>query len=278
MNSLRTSARLRYTLRTLLIVIAAVSVAFAWCANRQHPAALHVAARSGDSAQVRQLLDSGFPVNLPSSSEWDGFGSKESPLHVAVRYAQLDVAKLLIERNADVNAGDRYYETPLFVAFDRRLTALLLNHGANVNVRSDLQYGPLHRLARYSRDPRAVELLLQHGAEIDAKTNVGTTPLHEAMISAVPEVVEVLLSYGADPNARTHSGLTPLHWAVMPSFDVAAKDPKPALRLLVQYSGDVNVTDNDGVTPLGFATVINDHALITVLKELGARDRSSEQK
>lgn len=270
---------MRYTLRTLLILIAGVSVivTVAWWANRKPPAALHNAARSGDPAQVRALLDSGFPVNLQSSSEWDGFGSKESPLHVAVRHGQFDVATLLIERNADVNAVDYYDETPLFVAFDSRLTALLLNHGAKVNVRSDLQYGPLHRLARYSRDPRAVELLLEHGAEVDAKSNVGTTPLHEAMISAVPEVVEVLLSCGADPNARTQSGLTPLHWAVMP-FNEPPNDRKPAIRLLVQYGANVDATEMDGATPLDFAELVNDHVSTALLRELGAMEQSSRQK
>lgn len=53
-------------------------------------------------------------------------------------------------------------------------------------------------------------LLVQHGANVNARSEDGQTPLHNAAHSGYPEIVLYLIEHGADVNARAHDGRTPL--------------------------------------------------------------------
>ena len=60
-----------------------------------------------------------------------------------------------------------------------------------------------------------VVVLLDHGADIEAKTNSGETPLHlAAEFNKEPAVVKVLLDRGVDAQARSKSGEIPLFVAI----------------------------------------------------------------
>lgn len=60
---------------------------------------------------------------------------------------------------------------------------------------------------------RAVEILLQHGADINMKTYKAFTPLHLSVISAEIGVMELLLRSGSDVNISSDDGKTPIHTA-----------------------------------------------------------------
>ena len=115
---------------------------------------LHEAVRSGSASIVEQLLVPGVNVN----DQDDG----ETPLHVAVRHAQIQVMGLLIAHGAGINAQDQQGNSPLYTA-----------------VSSDCA--------------PAVELLLAHGAD----TNIPRlgTPLHVAALHESTRVIELLLEY-----------------------------------------------------------------------------------
>ncbi len=54
-----------------------------------------------------------------------------------------------------------------------------------------------------------VELLLDRGAEVNVRDNGRVTPLHDAaMSSSNPKVIKLLLDYGADSKARESDGHT----------------------------------------------------------------------
>ena len=67
---------------------------------------LLVAAKAGDLAAVRQILERGADVNARDVN-------KETPLHDAAARGKTEVAALLIEKGAKVNARDVNQETPL---------------------------------------------------------------------------------------------------------------------------------------------------------------------
>ncbi len=93
-----------------------------------HAAAIHDAAKKGDVAAISAALDAGANIN-----EFDGTAT---PLYYAVMVAQLDAAKLLMDRGADVNTVSALGDTPLGPAVGRRnieFIRLLLDHGANPN-------------------------------------------------------------------------------------------------------------------------------------------------
>ena len=85
------------------------------------------AVRNGNISRVESLLDRGADVNVRAG--YYGW----TPLMVAVYYGHPDIAKLLIERGANVNARDRYGHTPLAFAKHhgkKEIIKLLENAGA----------------------------------------------------------------------------------------------------------------------------------------------------
>ena len=85
------------------------------------------AARKGDAAAVKALLDKGVNVNSKTR-----YGA--TALSYACDKGHVDVVKLLIERGADVNAADTFYgEVPLGWALSHdhvQVVKLLLDKGA----------------------------------------------------------------------------------------------------------------------------------------------------
>ena len=63
--------------------------------------------------------------------------------------------------------------------------------------------------------PAAVQAMLDHGAEVNARTQFGETPLHAAARhNDNLVVISQLLDRGAEVNARDEWDRTPLHAAV----------------------------------------------------------------
>ena len=137
---------------------------------------LHAAARAGDIAKVRSLLDSGANPNSKNTWAW-------TPLHQAASCGQHDVAALLLKRGATVQAKNNFEETPL------------------------------HCASTYGHD-ELVELILHYGADPNDNKNVGwSTPLHKASENGNLGTAKLLLDHGADPNNSNEGGNTPLSYA-----------------------------------------------------------------
>ena len=95
--------------------------------------ALSEAARKGDAAAVKKLLDEGVDVNTK-------FRYDRTALSFACDRGNVEVVKVLLDRGADVNAKDTFYgATPLTWASSpamarkpqhAEVVGLLLNHGA----------------------------------------------------------------------------------------------------------------------------------------------------
>jgi len=96
-----------------------------------YPLILCALAAKNDVVNIKAILSiSG--IN-PSASDYDG----RSPLHVACDEGHFETAKLLVEHGADVNATDRWGNTPLLCAFMRermQLVSFLKERGARLRV------------------------------------------------------------------------------------------------------------------------------------------------
>jgi ankyrin repeat protein len=87
----------------------------------------------GQTATAEYLLDHGAEVNTPSRNPM-----RVAPLHSALASRNAELARLLVERGADVNAVQRDDYTPLHEAAqngDQATAAYLLEHGANPRAR-----------------------------------------------------------------------------------------------------------------------------------------------
>lgn len=123
-------------------------------------------------------------IDLPSTKVNQPNSKGETPLMMAAIKGQLDLAKALIARDADVN---REGWTPLHYAVS-----------APSEDGSDL---------------KMVALLLQHHAYIDAASPNGTTPLMMAAQYGTRSAVELLIKEGADPKLKNQQGLTAVDFA-----------------------------------------------------------------
>ena len=129
----------------------------------------------GDALSVQRMLEQGACVEGSSA---DG----TSALMIAAADGSIEVARVLINHNAKVNAMNEQGDTPLHFA-----------------VRQNQQ--------------EVVSLLLENEAAVDARNKEGVTPLMVAAWSGFDNLVQLLLAAGADSelvddegcNAATHA-------------------------------------------------------------------------
>lgn len=140
---------------------------------------IHEACCLGDAARVRDLATQ-QPALLHEPAS-DG----PLPLHLAAHFGQREIAKLLLELGADVDA---------------------LAGGVFAN-------RPLHAAAA-GRSHEAIALLLEAGADPDARDRNGYTALHIAAANGLAPAVGLLLAHGASREARGADGRTPLDFAL----------------------------------------------------------------
>lgn len=144
-----------------------------------------------------------------------------------------------------------YGQPPVFwlPAGNVELLELLLDAGAEVDVRDDAGFTPLHWVASFWRggtdySVAAARALLRAGADADARGPEGRSPLHMAAEArpyprddASTEMETLLVRAGAGVNGRTDNGETPLH--------LAMNSPAVALRLL-ELGADQGARDDSG--------------------------------
>lgn len=120
-------------------------------------------------------------------------------LHEATKQGNLAKVQELLEAGVNVNARDRWGNTPLYLAVRNghtETTKLLLDNGAEVNARQcprcTMGYTPLHLAARDGHILIA-ELLLDSGANVNARHRWGGTPLYFAVERGHKEIAKLLL-------------------------------------------------------------------------------------
>jgi ankyrin repeat protein len=187
--------------------------------NGQTP--LHVAVRNDDVAMTQLLLTNRASVetrdnfgNTPlllalqsadaESLDAGGLGEKQTTttgsLAVAgLKRQQLELATLLLNRGADVNARNQAGSTPLTEAVrlgNDAVVALLLQRSAKPNVvEASTGKAPLH-VAAARGQLTIVDLLLKHGALVDGIDSRGETALCYALREGRTKTVAALRAAG----------------------------------------------------------------------------------
>jgi ankyrin repeat protein len=224
------------------------------------------AARTGDAARVRALLQQHVDVNAAGP---DG----ATALHWAAHRDDLAAADLLLRAGANVNAANRFGITPLSLACEKgsaRMIERLLAAGSNPNTTVEDGETVLMTAAR-TGDPAAVRALLSHGADLEAVERWrGQTALMWAAIENNADAARMLLAAGAHPEVRSKGGFTALLFA-------ARGGRIDASRALLEAGADVNQTLPDGTSALVLAVINAHYQLAGVLLEWGADPTAAAQ-
>ena len=163
----------------------------------------------------RLLLDYGADINALTTVGCAG----ESPLMMQLRFGTLEGAGFLLERGADPNLGGLKHTPSASMADGLNL---LLQYGWDINE----QVGGrtlLHHDANHGHG-RRIRLLLEHGADPNIRDAEGRTALH--LVSARgtgSEAIRDLVEAGTQVDARDQAGKAPLDYAESARSQVAAR-------------------------------------------------------
>lgn len=191
-----------------------------------------------------------------------------SALHWAASRRHRAAVELLLERGANVDAGNQADRTPLHMAVSSghdAIAALLIRNGSSTNARAKPSLEtPLHIAARHGYE-RIVWILLKNGANIHARDSIGKTPLHAAAIFGQTAVAALLLEMGADRYARDRYGTTVLGWAVK-----GGRGHKGMIKMLLEKGTDITCHNYERMTALHLAACSGHEATVRVLLDHGA--------
>ena len=115
----------------------------------------------------------------------------------------LEIAKLLIERGADINLADSDGRTPLYRACWNNyleIARLLIKGNADVNLAEKDGETPLH-VACWNNNLEIAKLLIERGADINLADSDDETPLYRACLRNKLEIARLLIESNADVTA-----------------------------------------------------------------------------
>ncbi len=256
--------------------------------KKRHTTALHLAACNYHEPIVTLLLSNDIPYVDPVNERG------MTPLHCLMQKRILDeeekqkaltVARLLIDKGANIDAQDDRKITPLHYAVKSSCllrAAFMLDAGANSNVQDEYGDTPLHSLMKRgivsALSKKQLEevlsvarLLIHKGANINAQNDEKKTPLHYAVESGCLLKIALMLENNADVTIQDQYGHTPLYYVVNKEIDSKEKTEKnlSIARLLISKGGSIDVQDKQGSTLLHWATQNNYRALAQLLIEKG---------
>ncbi|XP_063076668.1 ankyrin repeat domain-containing protein 61-like isoform X2 [Engraulis encrasicolus] len=165
---------------------------------------------------LRVLCERGMDLNACVGGDSD---TRQTALHLAVRYGALPAVAMLASYGANVNLADTVGMTPLHMAagvLHTDIVACLIELGGDVNrVVESSRNTPLHLATRaaassftntHADSAGCLTAILEGGAELEAVNKQGWTALHMACSVGKENVVDLLLRYGADVNKVTANG------------------------------------------------------------------------
>ncbi len=181
---------------------------------------------------TRPLLDHGANAKASTANGW-------TALHLAAQSGSVELAKMLLEHDADVNARGMVPQhwpemTPRTAAAGsqpaQEASSMTTHRMPTRAIRSPMRDAPVRGpIVEIGYDPSRVPV-------------PGVTPLHVAVAGQHIELTRYLLDHGASVNAADERGHTALHFA-------ANRGNLDLTRLLLDAQADPNAKDTDGKTP-----------------------------
>jgi len=222
-------------------------------------AAIHLAAKSKDTALLGLLIDNEASIDLKTT---DG----KTALQIALEQKDAETAKFLIEKGASTKGL-------LLMAYAQgmpfELMKLMIEKKENDLDALDEKGGALIHRAVLKRDHKMIKLLAANGAKVDLQTkNYHQTPLQIALRIKDITACKLLVELGADKTALDqldNKGYAPIHRAI------TAADGLDMFQFLIENSASLDTPALDGQTrPLTLAMRRKDKNLVWSLLNKGA--------
>jgi ankyrin repeat protein len=244
------------------------------------PADIINAVCTGDLDTMRSVLDQS-PELVNTAADLEEHSLRPSDalamrlIHLAVAEDQVEAARLLIERGADLNVRNSDGRLPLHDCFELgrdRIGKLLLEAGAEPDVCAAASYG-MHTQLReilkhdpaqandlqtglspvgwsvYGGQPESAEILFEFGAVVHCSPYDAAAWGPAAHVANI-EFARVFLAHGADPNCQNLYGDTPTHIAIKSRI---VRDPTAFIELLLEAGADPGICNHDGRNALAEA-------------------------
>jgi len=222
---------------------------------------LHVACRYGNAEIVKLLLS--MSVDVDPVYGIDGV----TPLYDAARRGDERIVKLLLEKDANMNASSRHLFTMniLEVAATwshEGIIKLLLEKGVDVNGQGGYLGNALLGAA-YRGHERIVKLLLEKGADVNAQGGHLGNALQGAAYQGHERIVKLLLEKGADVNAQGG-----LYGSAL--LGAATRGREGIVKLLLEEGAEVNAAGQIHGSALQAAANQGHERIVKLLLEKGA--------
>jgi len=153
------------------------------------------AVRDDDVGAVATLLET--DPGLVRATDDDG----RTALHHAATYGHANIALILLDAGADIDAREEDGETPLHYAAWRSevdVAELLVEFGADLEIRNDWGRTPLLIVARETGNAEMARRLIDAGAVVNLRDEGGESPLDLAAWRGFSDLVNLLLDEGAE--------------------------------------------------------------------------------
>ncbi|MDG2175957.1 MAG: ankyrin repeat domain-containing protein [Gammaproteobacteria bacterium] len=257
--------------------------------------ALHWAARNGDEAIIKLLIEQDADINITN-------GDQSTPMMLAIVNDRFDIANMLLELGADANDGSLYYATIMRDATtDWRAkdgTVFRADHSNEINALDLTQF-----LLDEGADPNKPFIGQMHNTSMCCDTKSNETPFYRAAKAADIAGIKMMLAHGADANWKPATetkkvgidgeeqivsrstvmvaitggkgvgvagGPNDLRYGPPPFRESGERDPAEAVMLLLEAGADVNVPGPDGSSALHIAAKALHPKIIRALVANGA--------
>jgi len=217
-----------------------------------------------------------------------------SALAVSVFENNIEMTKILLDNNANVNISVMDGWTPLMLASanteDIEMTKLLIENGANIDELDD--DGNCALMYCFSEENKSfANLLIKNGANIDIADKNGNTPLMKAVQRGNIDFVKFIIEKGANVNTSDKEGFTPLMYVsinkikltekinneknknvaeknyLLKIFDPMYKNQLDIAEILIKNGADINAKANDGITAYAIANATKNRKVVELLRK-----------
>jgi ankyrin repeat protein len=166
-------------------------------------AALWECASKGYRNLLEFMLKCGIDVHAVVEVP-ENIGEKNTLLHIASRYCQLEVIRILIQRKAHINIGDADGDTALHhaaISGNVEIIKILLDKEMSVDLTNAQNSTPLH-LSALKGNLETTKTFVERGAVINNANKDCDTPVMLAASNGNLEIVRYLTEMGAEQSQR----------------------------------------------------------------------------